>query len=708
MCSAPDVCSTGANPLTEAGGLCDGDATGRRAPDFGILLFYEYAEVPDVGELVRTLEALCRRLELHGRLRASEEGINGCLSGAWAGCQAFTKAMRDGFDCLFRHTDFKLAPCSEDQQFRGLKVWESAEVCGLFAGEDERRVDAARGLAGAERGQHLSPEVWHEMLRMAGDDVVLFDVRNRYETRIGRFARRDQDGTDIVELVDPETRLYSETPAFLEKEPNLERFRGKRVLMYCTGGVRCERASAFLKRQLDKDAEVYQLSGGIQRYLEAFPDGGFFEGSMHVFDRRGRVSGPEVVVDPAAASSAPAAVLGRCALCEKPWDRYQGRWHCAKCGLLLLVCPPCQGRSRARRDSLQCELCAPPTPGAAARGQAARPAPVVLEAHEAGGGAQAAAAVLPPRLASLAERLEAFVADDTCGTTDAAAATSEMCSWLHCRRLREAVAGDSRQLRALAAVLDRALALLETGTGSNTAAGSVACGCMEAIDLLLRDPPLRPRVHRTAHPGRLALRLLQAAAVGLEGACGGEGAVPVAARAAALRAFWRLAEVAEARGALAEDAAAWHAALVDACREALASGELDLLREGCLAARAAAEHPALLAIASGAAGRNTGLAEAALAALELATRSPAAPKATHEVGALLGGAAASATRARLCGELAAAALPALCALRRNDIGFMGLGPRAAVAAAAAVREFGRKAPKVRRWGEALLKEEAAA
>lgn len=463
---------------------------------FGILLFYEYAALADVPAAISELEALCKDLGLCGRLRVSEEGFNGNLSGEWAACKEFIAAVQRNFK-EFAGTDFKLAPCQMQHLFRNLKVWESDEVCGLFASQEGvERVAAAQSLAEADRGKHLSPQTWHEMMSSANsDEVVLFDVRNRYETRIGHFSRPG-NATDIstkseaLELVDPNTRFFHEVPEYLAREENIERFRGKKVMMYCTGGVRCERASALLKKQLGSEADIYQLAGGIQRYLEAHPDGGFFQGSMHVFDRRGRVSGPDCLAHGTSDEMEHSTVIGRCVECSCPWDRYQGKWRCKDCGLLVLVCASCQGRCsrNGKRNQLRCELCNP---------EAAKPAdelpatgPVVVQQPMRG-------PPPPPRLLTFTDRAEKIA--EHYEPDIAIADLREFLRWMHSRRLRERISSNPRALKALRAFFEKAQQHEDT---------VVVLACAEAIELLLRDPPVRAAICRAVRPLDMALSSL--------------------------------------------------------------------------------------------------------------------------------------------------------------------------------------------------------
>jgi len=124
-----------------------------------------------------------------------------------------------------------------------------------------------------------------------------------------------------------------------------EELQGKKVMMYCTGGVRCEKASALLKSHGVDD--VYQLNGGIERYLERYPDGGYFKGSLYVFDKS-QVAGPNSVPIETA----------KCVVCEEAWEHYQGRnpRRCSKCKTLILVCQNCIYSGKDKKTALFCGL----------------------------------------------------------------------------------------------------------------------------------------------------------------------------------------------------------------------------------------------------------------------------------------------------------------------------------------------------------------
>lgn len=619
-------------------GATDGEESENQngAPNYGIVLFYEYAVVEDVPAMIRRVEDLCRASGLSGRLRISEEGFNGNLSGSWCACQDFVAVAQDSIAEL-HGTDIKLAPCEARHLFRGLKVWESSEVCGLFAGMDEeqRRV-AARDLAGVEPGQHLSPKEWHEMVAAGGSDMVFFDVRNRYETRIGHFARRDASGEagDGVELVDPNTRFFSETPAFLEDEANLAKFRGKRVMMYCTGGVRCERTSALLKQRLaDDSAQVYQLEGGIQRYFDAFPDGGYFEGSMHVFDRRGKVSGPESTARSDLAGPSSTTVVGHCLGCGVPWDRYQGKWRCCVCDLLILVCSACQSRSRGRGE-LKCELCEPRS-----KPTLDPPVPRVV-----GNSSLSSTKLVKP--SALPERLEAFPqhVDDLssgCTAADLQIVFKDLLKCMGSKKVRCVFVCSARHLRSLRLAVDLVL--------PPSAHFALPCvlSAAEVLERLLGDKDSCEAIARVIAPELLALPLLRAQP-GL---------------AITWRLLHRLAVSPSTRPALVADAASWTAALRDVCP---ASREGEPGKEAMRAIRALAEGPANIRCLLSGAG-----AEAACAALNTAKSADA--------------------------SVAAVALAALVALRALGAPNLGGVDQAAEAAL----KMHSDSAEVQRWSRAL-------
>ncbi|GAQ88930.1 hypothetical protein KFL_004700120 [Klebsormidium nitens] len=323
------------------------DESGISGGKDGVLLYYKYVPISDVPLIVKWYEDLCTSLGLVGRIRVSPEGVNVTIGGS-------TVALEEHIEQVCSHPslgscDFKVAHCVEpllanpvlvqECGFESLSVRAVKEVVSLG--------NVASHATSAVAGTHLSPTDFHQHLlaaatRQAEDvgrpsgGVVVLDARNVYETRIGRFQQLPG-----VEFCDPRIRQFSDLPAWLDA--NEDRLLNKHVYMYCTGGVRCERASAYLRVKGPGFRNVYQLSGGIQRYLEAFPEGGLFAGKNFVFD-------PRVAV-----GSTNKRKVGRCLLCQSPFDDYSPRCRCSQCRLLVLVCGDC--RERTESAAYVCELC---------------------------------------------------------------------------------------------------------------------------------------------------------------------------------------------------------------------------------------------------------------------------------------------------------------------------------------------------------------
>jgi len=179
-------------------------------------------------------------------------------------------------------------------------------------------------------GTHLSPQEFHTAMQRKG--VVLLDCRNDYEYAIGRFEG----------ATNPGTKHFHEFADYVRHHKAEWQARKTPLLMYCTGGVRCETASAFMLAEGLED--VSQLRGGIHRYLEAFPrDGGAWRGRNFVFDARVSMGPPEL-------PAAEATVVGRCSIgCGKACERLTGDRVCSVCKDLVLVCDTCDAQP-ANRD----------------------------------------------------------------------------------------------------------------------------------------------------------------------------------------------------------------------------------------------------------------------------------------------------------------------------------------------------------------------
>jgi len=274
-----------------------------------VILYYKYVALPDPQGERDAQRALCELLGLKGRVLIASEGINGTLSGTSNAVDAYIAAM-DAHP-HFAGIEYK-RDASAEVPFPKLKVKVRPEIVTLGA-----EIDPAGGAT------KLTPAEFHELIQ--NPDVVLFDARNDYESAIGKFRG----------AVTPGIKLFKDLPAALDEYEDL---KDKTVVTYCTGGIRCEKASALMKSRGFK--KLYQLEGGIIQYAKAYPEGAF-EGECFVFDDRMSV----------AFNDHPQA-LGTCHFCSAGTNDY---YNCQNptCNDLILVCVDCHEAGRTR-----CEACA--------------------------------------------------------------------------------------------------------------------------------------------------------------------------------------------------------------------------------------------------------------------------------------------------------------------------------------------------------------
>lgn len=312
-----------------------------------ILLFYAYCSKPMSDKAVNAAIDFCRTsLEKNGctgRLRIAREGYNATLTGSADGIRGFTTSLSTlDYDTFGdNRTDFKYVDgLPPNQRLKGLKVWFVNEI--VTYGFDTRKAPLDK------RGTHLSPTDFHKALE--DPNAVVIDVRNFNETLIGKFVPPGDDALKVgtsdgsQKVLDPCMRRSTEFPKWVDD--NRHKLDGKKVLMYCTGGVRCERASAFMRNKGIQN--VFQLEGGIHRYLEAFKDdGGHWKGKNYTFDRRFSHGADKC------------DVISRCVVpnCKKPWDRYQAKEKCRSCAMEVLVCRDCQRGKIYKKPDLLCPLC---------------------------------------------------------------------------------------------------------------------------------------------------------------------------------------------------------------------------------------------------------------------------------------------------------------------------------------------------------------
>jgi len=276
-----------------------------------ILLYYKFTPVKDPQAVMLWQKSLTDGLDLRGRILISEQGLNGTVGGDIEDLKSYIKATKQfpGFkDIVFKWSD------GGRDDFPRMSVKVRRELVGFQNSDDEIEVDE-NGVIGG--GTHIKPHTVHEMIEKYGDDVVFFDGRNAHEAKIGRFKN----------AVVPNTNTSRDFLAELESD-KYDDIKDKKVITYCTGGIRCEAISAMMKKRGFKD--VYQIDGGIVKYGEAYGDDGLWEGSLRVFDDRMTVE-----------FSDHAKTIGECTHCGGKTSNFE---NCAfaNCNDLVLICESCK------------------------------------------------------------------------------------------------------------------------------------------------------------------------------------------------------------------------------------------------------------------------------------------------------------------------------------------------------------------------------
>lgn len=282
-------------------------------PEHPVILFYKYVPLAEPAAFADAQRALCVQLGLKGRVLIAAEGINGTLAGPRTAIEEYVAALRS--DARFADIEIKVS-AGDARTFPKLAVKVRPEIVTLGAGPLAPDLD-----------NHLSPAEWKRAIE-EDPEVVLVDVRNRYESTAGKFG--NALACDIAH--------FRELPAYLDR---LEELKDRKVLMYCTGGIRCEKASALFRRHGFK--QVYQLHGGIAKYQEEFGNEHWL-GECFVFDQRMTVRVDEALVP-----------IGRCAHSGRGTNRFVNCLHDPCHDLFLLaaeteaenadtrLCPACLG-----------------------------------------------------------------------------------------------------------------------------------------------------------------------------------------------------------------------------------------------------------------------------------------------------------------------------------------------------------------------------
>jgi UPF0176 protein len=224
-----------------------------------VIAFYKFVPLSDYEQLRESLRTYCKEIGLKGTILLASEGINGMLGGTRESIDTFLEYIRN--DTRFSDLEWKES-YYENTPFEKMKVRLKREIVGLGV----PNIDPLKKV-----GTYIPPQMWNEI--MNDPDVTLIDTRNNFEVEIGTFKG----------AIDPKTKAFREFPKFVEE--NLDPSKNKKIAMFCTGGIRCEKASSYM---LSKGfQEVYHLQGGILKYLEEIPkEESLFEGECFVFDDR--------------------------------------------------------------------------------------------------------------------------------------------------------------------------------------------------------------------------------------------------------------------------------------------------------------------------------------------------------------------------------------------------------------------------------------
>jgi len=224
-----------------------------------VAALYHFADLADFREMRGPLQAVCDAQGIKGSLLLAAEGINGTVAGTRAGIDALLAHLKG--DARLRDLEHKEST-AEAMPFYRMKVKLKKEIVTLGAPEANPNVCV---------GEYIDPQDWNALI--SDPDVLLLDTRNDYEYEVGTFKG----------AVNPDTHSFREFPEFVQK--NVDPARHKKVAMFCTGGIRCEKASSYmLQHGFDS---VYHLKGGILKYLELVPEEeSLWQGECFVFDER--------------------------------------------------------------------------------------------------------------------------------------------------------------------------------------------------------------------------------------------------------------------------------------------------------------------------------------------------------------------------------------------------------------------------------------
>src|ERR1700722_8160810 len=230
---------------------------------YKVAAFYQFASLPDFRELREPLRKLCGDLAMKGSVLLAQEGVNGTLAGSPAAIDKLVEALRHGdlFGGRLDHLELKFSSAAR-MPFGRLKIRLKREIVTF----GDKAADPTRQV-----GTYVEPKEWNDLI--AAPDTVVIDTRNAFEVAIGTFEG----------AIDPAIGSFGQFKEFAAR--HLDPSKDRKIAMFCTGGIRCEKASSYLLAQ--GFTEVYHLKGGILNYLEQVAEtDSRWRGECFVFDER--------------------------------------------------------------------------------------------------------------------------------------------------------------------------------------------------------------------------------------------------------------------------------------------------------------------------------------------------------------------------------------------------------------------------------------
>ena len=232
-------------------------------PAFQTTAFYHFITLDNIKNLQTIIQDYCDKKSLKGTILIAHEGINGTISGKEKDILSFHEFIKkdEKFFNIFQNLEYK-ASWSDENPFYRMKVRLKKEIVALGLPE----ISPTKKV-----GTYIKPKEWNALI--SDPDIILIDARNTYEVDIGTFRN----------AINPKTTSFREFPEYVKK--NLNKKKNKKVAMFCTGGIRCEKASSYMLEEGFE--EVYHLQGGILKYLETIPEkDSLWNGECFVFDQR--------------------------------------------------------------------------------------------------------------------------------------------------------------------------------------------------------------------------------------------------------------------------------------------------------------------------------------------------------------------------------------------------------------------------------------